>query len=329
MRLHRAALCLLALSVLVTSTAFQPTPPPPPELPPAQRYDAEVDASQLWQSTAITVTEGETLAFSVVGGEWTHWQGEAPNNMGTGGDYICGAETCAEPLPSAPQGQLIGRIGAQIFPIGQHNAIIASESGPLELSINDDPNGLGDNAGRLFLHVSVSPVSYGSALSLPSYFGTYTWQADGRTFELFLTFDNAETLSEALSEGGLIIGSVSGRLYWPDFETTTIYEGDSELFFDENSIPEPFLALLESASLTLSASSGPIFTEDNRLSETYRPFIGFLSFRETRFLVGEGVELGTRFYGFYFLEGLYLAHYLVNEDGTETQIGSATLQIIR
>lgn len=114
---------------------------------------AEVDASQGWQATTIFINNNDEISLTVAAGEWTHQVGVAPYNNGTGGSYICAnglpPSSCAEPLPEAPQGALIGRIGNHIFEIGSGATITANQSGELSLRINDADNGLFDNEGVL------------------------------------------------------------------------------------------------------------------------------------------------------------------------------------
>ncbi|NUM46034.1 MAG: hypothetical protein HUU38_15110 [Anaerolineales bacterium] len=113
----------------------------------------QVDAEQTWQATSITVTTEQTIRFEVVSGLWTHWIGTVPYNNGVGGDYICGNPGCVEPLPTAPTGALIGKIGNYIFHIGSGTTITLQESGLLYLRINDEDNGLYDNDGILTVSV--------------------------------------------------------------------------------------------------------------------------------------------------------------------------------
>jgi hypothetical protein len=99
------------------------------------------------------------VQITVVSGQWTHAK-DPPYNNGTGDEgYICAnnmpSTQCVEPLPSAPQGSLIGRIGSTIFAVGTGRTVTADESGPLSLRMNDGDAGLYDNDGFLVVRVSI------------------------------------------------------------------------------------------------------------------------------------------------------------------------------
>ncbi len=112
-----------------------------------------VDARERWQATGARVVAGAAIMIEVTDGTWTHWAGSAPRNPGTGGDYICAEsmprELCLEPLPEAPQGALVGRIGGALFAVGSRTTLSAPTSGLVALRINDADGGLGDNDGEL------------------------------------------------------------------------------------------------------------------------------------------------------------------------------------
>lgn len=120
---------------------------------------AEIDARREWQRTDIAVTTGATVEIAVTGGQWTYWRGHAMYSTGEGTGYICGETrnpaACVEILPMYPPDMLIGRIGRQVFPIGQGTTISAEQDGALELRINDGAAGLHDNDGVLTVAVVV------------------------------------------------------------------------------------------------------------------------------------------------------------------------------
>jgi hypothetical protein len=124
---------------------------------------ALVDAQRDWQKTDITVTAGDRLDIAVTGGEWTYWRGHAMYSMGEGVGYICGEtrnpDACVEILPMMPPDMLIGRIGDEIFPIGQGTEITAEQDGTLYLRINDGSTGLYDNDGTLTVRILVRSVA--------------------------------------------------------------------------------------------------------------------------------------------------------------------------
>jgi hypothetical protein len=118
-----------------------------------------VDAKQAWQTTGIRVEKGARLHIEVVGGEWTNWKGTTLYQSGKGTGYVCAgvrpAVQCVEYLPEAPTGALIGRVGVQIFLIGEGTTIVAEQQGTLSLAINDTPDGFYDNDGVLTVSIVV------------------------------------------------------------------------------------------------------------------------------------------------------------------------------
>lgn len=101
-----------------------------------------------WQPTSLEVSSLQSVTIDVVEGAWTHWRGSVSPNPGIG-QGRCSA--C--PLPSAPNGALIGRIGDMIIHIGQSATVTVQEPGQLFVTINDDPGSDGDNDGVLIVKV--------------------------------------------------------------------------------------------------------------------------------------------------------------------------------
>lgn len=118
-----------------------------------------IDACEGWQSSGVWVKPGNRVDIQVVDGVWTHWDGTAPYNKGTGGGYVCGKamdpDDCVEPLPGYSTGGLIGRVGEEIFEVGNGTIWKSTESGRLELRINDGDVGLHDNDGKLNVEVHI------------------------------------------------------------------------------------------------------------------------------------------------------------------------------
>jgi hypothetical protein len=118
----------------------------------------QVSARKDWQSSGYQITTGAEVQIEVIDGQWTSRKGTILYTSGEGTGYICGEvmppEKCVEPLPTVPSDALIGRIGDQLFLIGQGTTISAEQSGPLELRINDGSGGLYDNDGVLTVSVS-------------------------------------------------------------------------------------------------------------------------------------------------------------------------------
>jgi hypothetical protein len=137
-----------------------------------------VDATKDWQNTGFSVTRGDIIRVSVVGGKWTSarrsfpsdirpqlpeifrgaeiWVNYTPENSGDGSQPSC--NDC--PMPSVKIGALVGRIDTNdAFAIGNATIFTASQSGTLYLRINDGrkegTTDLDDNAGILAVEITV------------------------------------------------------------------------------------------------------------------------------------------------------------------------------
>lgn len=121
--------------------------------------NSTIYAREGWQSSGVWVKPGYRVEIQVIDGVWTHWDGTAPYNKGTGGGYVCGKvmdpDDCVEPLPAYSTGGLIGRVGEEVFGIGNGTIWKSTESGRLELRINDGDVGLYDNDGKLTVEVHI------------------------------------------------------------------------------------------------------------------------------------------------------------------------------
>lgn len=124
-------------------------------------YIVQVDARQGWYQTNLTVEAGTRVDFERVDGQWTTQAGQSPYTGQEGSSFVCSQQLppsqCAEPLPGAPRGSLIARLGDQVFSVPPSGYIIASQSGVLAFRINDADAGLGDNDGEVRVKVKLSP----------------------------------------------------------------------------------------------------------------------------------------------------------------------------
>jgi hypothetical protein len=106
-----------------------------------------VPGQQQWTATGITVRRGERLNINA--------SGEV--KIGGGGNMTAppsgaGETNQGNPVPTAPTGALIGRIGnGTPFAIGTQNSIVAPAAGQLFLGVNDSY--VGDNQGSFQVHV--------------------------------------------------------------------------------------------------------------------------------------------------------------------------------
>lgn len=132
--------------IVGTSTPY-PTPPPA-----ETRTQVTVLANQSWQSSGVTLAQGQQFQIEYISGEWTEGTIKTPYGP-EGFNYICSAVNCCEPLPKVRKGSLIGKVGNAVFPIGSGGAFTTNEDGVLLLRINDcDPN-LTDNAGSITIRI--------------------------------------------------------------------------------------------------------------------------------------------------------------------------------
>lgn len=125
-------------------------------------YEISISANRAWQNSNIYVEAGDTIDFTHIDGQWTDWKGTTPYTNGIGmTGHICAnmadPESCVEPIPQAPRGSLIGKIGTWSFLIGNRRILTAEQTGYLYLRINDGDDGLFDNDGELVVQIILSP----------------------------------------------------------------------------------------------------------------------------------------------------------------------------
>jgi len=115
-----------------------------------------VPANQ-WVPANINVQAGETIRFASQGE--IRWSPN-PADRATPAGAVNGSHLRTAPVPNAPAGALIGRVGnagafnrgGQVFLIGAQGVVTMPAAGPLFLGINDDS--LGDNTGDFFVTIS-------------------------------------------------------------------------------------------------------------------------------------------------------------------------------
>ncbi len=99
----------------------------------------------------------------MVSAQWTRWVGGEPYNQGQGNPgHVCAdhiaASQCAEPIPNAADGALVGRIGTYLFPVRAGETVRNVSGGSIALRINDgDGTSLNDNDGALTVQITVTP----------------------------------------------------------------------------------------------------------------------------------------------------------------------------
>jgi hypothetical protein len=143
-----SALLLSALAcITITFQNNSATPPLGLKSAPASGIIVEVPADAGWGDTGMVVRAGQIVRIAYLAGQVVDGKDIIPDAAGT--NYVCGRASCCEPLPNAPRGSLIGRLGGNVFFIGNGGEIAMPENGRLELRVNDCDAGLYDNRGSL------------------------------------------------------------------------------------------------------------------------------------------------------------------------------------
>jgi hypothetical protein len=112
----------------------------------------DISADLGWQSAGLLVNSGEKINIQYISGEIRDAESIIRGPAGIG--YACGESTCCEPVPDVQRDALIGRVGDDLFLIGDKNTIEVRASGELQLRINDCDSGLFDNSGSFKVRIS-------------------------------------------------------------------------------------------------------------------------------------------------------------------------------
>ncbi|MEQ8665021.1 MAG: hypothetical protein RIC16_04790 [Rhodospirillales bacterium] len=149
---------IVALTACMPAT-IQYQPAQPTTLATGGTASYRVAAAASWLDTGIQVRTDEVYKVSSSGG----WQASPfCDETGAGGlpfeHLLCmkGIFASSFPLPTAPIGALVGKIGADgpPFLIGDQTGFIADRNGSLHLMMNDPEGFLGDNIGALEVQVA-------------------------------------------------------------------------------------------------------------------------------------------------------------------------------
>lgn len=148
----------------VSTAGITPTPRPSATVQPTATVEIviDVDARVSWRSTGLTVEPDIPVTIEVIDGQWTVGVEEISYTGGEGGNFACAdvavPSTCPEPLPQAPIGALLGRIGDTVFLVGDGETFEPSDTGELELGINDNPETFYDNDGVLTVRITTGAL---------------------------------------------------------------------------------------------------------------------------------------------------------------------------
>jgi hypothetical protein len=116
-------------------------------LTPVAGYTFDLPADQGWMDTGFLVRKDQRVQIAYLSGVISDAHNAMPDASGYG--YVCGHQGCCEPLPSAPRGALIGRVGQEVFYIGNGKTLSMPAAGSLQVRVNDCDTGLYDNRGSL------------------------------------------------------------------------------------------------------------------------------------------------------------------------------------
>ncbi len=113
---------------------------PPPTIASQSRVTTvTVFAVQGWQNTGVIVQAGNQVTIRYISGLWTSQSGVfAPfDGRGQPNGYICAnvlpASQCAEAVPNAIAGSLVGKIGTELLKVGDYLKFMETQGGNLFL----------------------------------------------------------------------------------------------------------------------------------------------------------------------------------------------------
>jgi hypothetical protein len=112
----------------------------------------DISADLGWQNTGILLESGETIHIQFVSGEISDGDTIIRGLSGVG--WACEDSSCCEPMPDVGRDALIGRVGDELFLVGDQSKLTVATGGELQLRINDCDAGLFDNSGSLRIKIS-------------------------------------------------------------------------------------------------------------------------------------------------------------------------------
>jgi hypothetical protein len=146
---------------------------------PASETTFVCNAQQRWQDTGVYLAAGERFRITWASGFWTP---AVAHGLWTPAGLVARAAP-GSPMPGAPSGALIGRVGTDSFLIGEDVETVATQSGQLYCAMNDtltDTYGrpLLENAGQVTMRITTT--SWQDRASCPFAHGCDTfWRPHG------------------------------------------------------------------------------------------------------------------------------------------------------
>jgi ligand-binding sensor domain-containing protein len=188
--------------------------------PRGERWTIFVSARTPWQSTGVTIPRGRAVTIRYLEGTWGIWGGSEGVKTQAGAEGFAGEYRDDSPVPDAPVGALLGRIGeGQPFYVGNHRTFAAAEDGVLWLGNGD--KWPGDNTGALVVEVIVhtpaeEPPSDTTPTPAPAQTATLGWQ----TLALPEPVAAVDVTALALDQSDVLwVGTTDGLFrYWEVWE---------------------------------------------------------------------------------------------------------------
>ena len=110
-----------------------------------------IPSTEMWYNTGIDIPLGRQYEIVYYSGKWTNLKGtDVTDGLGKHSD-----NRKSLIVPGGYLSQLAGKIGKDIFIVGNNRVAETSEAGRLYLSINDVPKTFHDNEGALDVLVQV------------------------------------------------------------------------------------------------------------------------------------------------------------------------------
>ncbi|QAB15115.1 hypothetical protein [Hydrogenovibrio thermophilus] len=118
-------------------------------------FTVDVNAKSGWKDTGIEVREGEIIRMEWYSGTWRGDVGmtNCPKHGPAGPTCDAYTALAGYPLPGVVEDSLVGKVGNDVFFVGEQLRKISRTNGRLHLTIND--TGHHDNDGVITMKVSI------------------------------------------------------------------------------------------------------------------------------------------------------------------------------
>jgi formylglycine-generating enzyme required for sulfatase activity len=123
------------------------------------KWKVRLSSRDRWFDTKINVPKGSKINIQATG--FINWgppssrKEDPPSRVGPNGTRPPGGDSHQFPMLDAGCGSLIMRIGSSLYAVGEIGSISVSESGTIQLMVNDDI--LSDNSGSFSVEIEIPP----------------------------------------------------------------------------------------------------------------------------------------------------------------------------